>query len=295
MKKLKFVKICPSGNPTILLDAAQVPEAEQPQVAAALMNPLHLYSEQVGFVDFSAAPRLKMMGGEFCLNASRAMVYEMLRRRRFFALAEIDDLFGLAYCSGIKVPLQVRAKFGKTAGKDEPVECFVTVMAEISPDTIKNLDDGAVLVRVPGISHLLLDEEKYPRPQDPVNAAKECLQKYDLLNEPACGVVWHKTLPNQPMLTPPPGRFITCSITPVVHVAGTGSYVQETACGSATLALALTKAQNGELIFMSVLQPSGQALRVRMESPAFGSRLCKVEVGGWVSVTASGETWVEAK
>ncbi len=293
MRKLSFTKLCPSGNPTILLNAQDVAPQERASASAALMQPLHLYAEQVGFVDMLACPpRLDMMGGEFCLNATRGLVYEMLRQKRFFPLQGIDDLFGLARCSGTDATLQVRVKLGKTRAANAPAECSVIMLEELRPDTLRQLEDGITLARVPGIAHLLVDEAKHPRPADHMQAAKEYMARYSLLKEPACGVIWHKVMPAPPTLTPPPGHFISCAITPVVHVAETNSLVLESACGSGTLALALSHSGHGGLVFMSVQQPGGDILRARMECPPFGSRRCKVEVGGWVRLVAEGETYL---
>ena len=78
--KLNFIKTNPSGNTTILVDSA-VPEKEQSVVAKRLLAYDSVQAEQVGFLtipddttDYNIA--LRMMGGEFCGNATRsAAVY----------------------------------------------------------------------------------------------------------------------------------------------------------------------------------------------------------------------------
>lgn len=77
MLALKFYKMCPGGNVTILVEDQGFNQAERSRISAQLMHTQHLYAEQVGFIDFAAGkvacyPGLEMMGGEFCGNACRS-------------------------------------------------------------------------------------------------------------------------------------------------------------------------------------------------------------------------------
>ena len=73
----QFWKVTPSGNPTILLKAEDVPPARRAEVANAVMSPQHIGGEQVGYIRLKGTPRLDMMGGEFCLNATRAFAEDL--------------------------------------------------------------------------------------------------------------------------------------------------------------------------------------------------------------------------
>ncbi|MDL2285171.1 hypothetical protein LJB93_00325 [Desulfovibrio sp. OttesenSCG-928-F07] len=309
MQKVNFVKLSPGGNTTILLNAQDTPPQKRAEVANMLMNNLHLGAEQVGFTNYTAAPpRLDMMGGEFCLNATRCLVYEMLHKKMFFPLQGTEDLFGLVQSSGINTPLQVRIKNGKTVPDSGQADCMVSILAENSPKNLQELEPGLTLVHVPGISHLLVNLNVYPQPQNPLDEAKKLIQRFNLQNLPACGVIFYQeqaaSKPAPSELLPPSatlqsslpnsGTFINCTIIPVVYVAATNSFVAETACGSGTMALAIALAKQAELIFLSVLQPSGETLRVKLEQHKITSNLCRLEVGGKVSLIARGTTYLHS-
>lgn len=74
--KIPFAKVIPGGNATIIVPASAVDHAHLPQVSQKLMDQNHIEAEQVGSLAFantpSALPHLQMMGGEFCVNATRA-------------------------------------------------------------------------------------------------------------------------------------------------------------------------------------------------------------------------------
>ncbi|MDR2050259.1 MAG: hypothetical protein LBQ63_00575 [Deltaproteobacteria bacterium] len=290
MPKLRFAKISPGGNPTLLLEAGQVEAPRRAATAVALMSPLHLRAEQAGFVDWqSPSPRLEMMGGEFCLNAVRALAYEMLRRGRFLPLRGSEDLFALAQCSGLPGTVQVRVR--ENAGENA-AECHVLLRLEPAGQSLIPLEEGLVLARLPGIAHLLLDEEKHPPETDFAEEAARLLERFHLLlmHEPACGIIRHRPCPPRILLEKGLGAGEGLSITPLVHVAATGSYVRESACGSGSLALALALARSrgDSALLLHVLQPSGEFLRLFLDFSRPG--LCLAEVGGRVSLIAEGET-----
>jgi diaminopimelate epimerase len=136
---------------------------------------------------------------------------------------------------------------------------------------IRPLSAGEIIVRLPGITHLLLNTDCRPLPANPLIAAREKLLEHGLEKEEAAGIIWFSKHDDG-----------TCSIIPVVHVASTESYVPESACGSGSLALALHMAPEKEL---SVSQPSGHALTIHFTAE-------KAWIRGVVTVTAHGRTHV---
>lgn len=297
MQKLAFTKYSPGGNPTILVSGARLSGPARAQAAAELMHPQHLTAEQVGFIDLTARPpRLDMMGGEFCLNATRCLVYEMWRQGLFLPLADSDDCFGLVQSSGLDAPAQVRVKNARHGAPDKPAECFVLLDVKRDAESVVELDKGALLVRLPGISHLLLDEMYHDLPEYPMVATRERLARYGLLEEAACGVIWHRAEPIAEK------DLMASRITPIIHVAATKSCVAETSCGSGTLALALALAPKMGLdkapeALMRVIQPSGEAIHLRvrpLDGQASGGGRYRIELGGFVRLVAQGETFVAA-
>lgn len=85
MTALSFSKLIPGGNPTILLHDPDLDGPELALASARLMSPLHLQAEQVGALhpgraDGTTLPRLRMMGGEFCVNATRCAALLLARQ-----------------------------------------------------------------------------------------------------------------------------------------------------------------------------------------------------------------------
>jgi hypothetical protein len=309
MQNLQFLKLNPGGNPTILVTAPQIPVDEHRKIAGTLMHPLHLQGEQTGFICLEhAPPRLDMMGKEFCLNAARCLALVMAHANRFLPLDGQDDFFGLINCSGCLQPLQVRVKNGSKLSRcgklapATPLECFVNIAYRPGDFTLQQTAPGVVLARLPGICHLLLDENILPAPENAVSAAAGWRSRMNLDKEDACGVVWHRQ-----------EQSSVYRITPVVYVAATGSSVAESACGSGTLALALAvaleSAQNtapavGTELEIAVLQPSGETLYARLARredtaapgtapAAHASFACTVEIGGQVRLCAKGEAYIQ--
>ncbi|MDR1242778.1 MAG: hypothetical protein LBM00_08360 [Deltaproteobacteria bacterium] len=307
MQNLQFLKLNPGGNPTILVTAPQIPVDEHREIAGTLMHPLHLQSEQTGFICLEhAPPRLDMMGQEFCLNAARCLALVMAQANRFLPLDGQDDFFGLISCSGCSQPLQARVKNGNKLSRRgklapaTPLECFVNLAYRPGDFSLQQTAPGVMLVRLPGICHLLLDENILPAPENTVAAAAGWRSRMNLDKENACGVVWHRQ-----------EQSSVYRITPVVYVAATGSSVAESACGSGTLALALalesvqnTTPAKGRNLEIAVLQPSGEALYARLarrhETAAPGtapaaheSFACTVEIGGQVRLCAKGEAYIQ--
>jgi diaminopimelate epimerase len=128
--KLRFAKMNPTGNTTLfILDP--VPVSEQAKVALALMDPSVLGGEQVGFVSLSTgggppgaglvpggpgpgvAALLRMMGGEFCGNAVRALgAYLAYKRSPGLSWAG-DVARGLIQVSGATVPIEFEAQLDR--------------------------------------------------------------------------------------------------------------------------------------------------------------------------------------
>lgn len=282
--RLTFSKLLPGGNPTILIPGEDVPEGLLHVLAARLMDPLHVGAEQVGalFVK-DGMPHLEMMGGEFCVNASRAAAFEWAERRLFTRAGE-NAVAGQVSISGLREPIPVavaptqkelracREAVDAGAPLDGPTvalsasSLFCAARIPVGDARVERLGPGETLVRLPGICHLLLDVAVHPLPGDLFAAASLERSRLHLDTEPAAGVIWCDGL----------------TIAPLVWVAATESTHLETACGSASLALALARGASS-----SVLQPSGEALDIDLaEGTAW--------VSGRVDRIARGETWVDA-
>ena len=288
---IKFYKISPSGNTTILADIEGVKPEDTVNAAKRMMDNLHLGAEQVGFISWPGKDRtrlLRMMGGEFCGNASRA-----------YAAV-------LASESGQDLPWQGKIM---TSGIESPVACYVhqtennvdaAIMAPIGRLCKIEHFEGGAYVRLPGITHILLAafKNKY-HPNELEAEAKSKIRELGLENEAAVGCIWFDIKPD------------LIQMCPLVWVKDTDSYCLETACGSGAIALAIymglvKKVKNskrpeeqqvfgqnsppyyGCSNFYSILQPSGQCLWVSYFNTP-DKPLENIWLGGPCDIIAKGE------
>ena len=109
MRVLPFTKYSPCGNTTILVREASLSPADRARVAAEIIAPGHLEAEQAGYVDTAApVPRLDMMGGEFCVNATRAFAALLAEEGKLSP--ESGGLGGIVSVSGMPERLRVRVR-----------------------------------------------------------------------------------------------------------------------------------------------------------------------------------------
>ncbi len=277
-----FWKISPSGNPTILLRAADVPPARRADVAGAVMSPLHIGGEQVGYIRLQDMPRLDMMGGEFCLNATRAFAALLDELGMLTQDGNNADIrMGQVEVSGVDTPVAVRV----TRQKDALPFAEACLHFEALPSP-EEVTDGLRLVRVPGISHLV-QEGDVPSKERLESLCSAQRRDCGLEQNEAVGHLWisrpERTASENSGSTAP----VFLQLAPVVWVRDTATLCSESACGSGTLACALAEhALTGATMF-SILQPSGIPLSVRIEKMPEG---WDIWVGGPVRITARGET-----
>jgi diaminopimelate epimerase len=270
----QFWKVTPSGNPTILLKAEDVPPARRAEVANAVMSAQHIGGEQVGYVRLEGTPRLDMMGGEFCLNATRAF-------------ASVLDSLGLLERAG-----DVSSGLVEVSGVDEKVAVRVTHSGNALPfaeaclhfeelPQPEHLPGGLRLLRVPGIAHIV-QGGAVPSSSELSAFCSEQRRALTLEGEEAVGHLWLDV----PEDASTEGEA-ALDLSPVVWVRDTATLCFESACGSGTLACALAEHARTGAVAFSITQPSGMALSVRIEKKESGF---DVWVGGPSRITASGET-----
>ena len=288
---LPFYKLSPGGNPTILvrdncLLAPDVLPATRAAIARSLMDTDGIGAEQVGFLDTSRAlPHMEMMGGEFCINATRAAAL-IFALQGLLPKSDIPGVHeGNITTSGTQVAVRVRvntlspeSRLSATMAREAAVALRLAATAQT--DYLQECAPGEILAHLPGITHLLLDAASHPMPDCPLAAAQKKRAEYNLDKEEAAGVIWYALGPGG-----------TASITPVVHVAATGSSVAETACGSGSLALALLMAHSATKT-ITIHQPSGHALTVTFEPSAPSTSSLTVWISGIVRLVAEGEAYL---
>jgi hypothetical protein len=230
-----------------------------------------------------------MMGGEFCVNATRAAALMLVRQGRlglFSAEGETPVWGGVIAVSGARRPVRVllsadapglyrtiaafpecfaatggqcRQQDAPGGGDAAPERLFCAALVDCSaPATVcRPMHRGVSLVSMPGMPHLLVDASRHPLPDLSSTAwMKESAawrRLCGLSDAPASGVVWYEPVAEG------------YALYPAVAVRATNSEHMESACGSASLALALALRMtlpDQELQAVDVRQPGGETLRV---------------------------------
>ena len=279
MRVLPFTKYSPCGNTTILVRDASLSASERARVAAEIIAPGHLEAEQAGYVDTTApVPRLDMMGGEFCVNATRAFAALLAEEGRLSPeeAPEGNALCGTVSVSGVSERLRVRVR------RLAPHRFESAVLLDLpEAPPLEAVAPGIHLVRVPGIAHLVLDAATHPLPADKDRGTAEFFSRFGLLGEDAAGCIWLHREPSG------------LRITPFVWVRGTGTTYAETACGSGTLAASIVcRDVHGDVGDLSLMQPGGEPLRV-VEAGSAHPGGWAAWVGGPVRFLARGDVFVE--
>lgn len=292
---IEFFKFVPGGNPTIIVLPSPLTCSALPQVAAKIMHPLHLHAEQVGRIDFcSPYPHLQMMGGEFCVNATRSAAALLAREGLFFAphatpLCVEGEISVSGAATPVRCAVSTSSKALKSHLQGEPTllstapptpalksaTVFSAARVPLEGLHIEYPEPGITLIHMPGISHLLLDVSSYPFPECWQKETPHIRKRFGLDKEPACGIDWFSE------------RGDHCALWPVVYVKDTASEVMETACGSGSLALAVTmraKQQQKKTEVVKILQPSGACLDIFFEGAT------AAWVSGPVQLVAYGNT-----
>ncbi len=285
MSTIPFHKLSPSGNMTLLFEGLHFSSAERAMYASQGLLPCHIGAEQAGFVDIEQGI-LEMAGGEFCINATRSLALLMALKQN---IANSDPWHGVVHSSGFTHPLQTTVIQVKTNEANH--KFYYNVDLSIPLQEMPNMDeleDGINLVRLPGISHILIDEQYLPfKSNDWQNQAAYVRAKYGLMDETALGCIWwHERLNDAVHNDIVQSHFF---IHPVVSVKNPWAEHYENACGSGSLALALWHYSKTKLTNFIIQQPGGHlTLRIQEDIQAL-----KTVVGGPVNLVASGMAYFD--
>ena len=254
MRPAKYVLLDPSGNRTALVTEWGGAEDE-----AEITRRLMKVSEQVAYLEAPDLPgavaRLRLMGGEFCGNASMAAAGWLIREElkpgeeRTVPL-EVSGAKGIVFC-------RIRGTEKGFEGTVEMPGILETWRTECSGIPLE-------AVRMEGIVHLIR-ESREPMEKD---AAEALMRKLaEELPDEAVGLLDRSTE--------------TGSMRPLVYVRGSGTMVWETACGSGSAAIGALEAlrQGKGQTVTPVPQPGGI---IRAEARAENGRICEVSITGFV-------------
>ncbi len=248
MQISRLVIANPGGNITgIVFD--RIPQPNHTVVAKAIQKNFPEIEQVIFAQRHGGMMHGKMAGGEFCANAARALGYVMNAGRE----AKIKITI-----SGVANPVVVATKPG-----------YANLTMTTSAD-VENRDwrGGIVpIVHFEGITHAMI----YPsHPQAPFlrNGSKsdihQALDDLGIRDRLASGLI---------IATPVQKNW---RIKPYVFVRDTGTLYAESACASASSALALLENRP-----IQVLQPSGKKLAITIQ-PSNGQH--KISVGGMMRI-----------
>lgn len=242
--KIRYIPADPAGNLTGFV-LTPVPKEQRARIAVALMARCAEGFEQIGFIDpkslMSGMPRMDMMGGEFCGNATRSFALLCAQLRGMEAGESIVSV------SGAEKPVRVR--FDLRAN-----EAYADVPLPVALERIVSGGRDIPVVRMEGIAHAIVRGE----------APSQALAQQVLAAMPpedAQGVIFLEE--NR--------------LTPAVYVRATGALVWESSCGSGSVAAAwllarglpdgghgYSFAEPGGTLNVSIQMENGQAVRAVM-------------------------------
>ncbi len=230
MNTIPFVKLWPGGNTTAIVKET-VARARHAEVAQEIMKE-DKEVEQVGYIeepnDKNAAFRLQMMGGEFCVNATRSAAFLWAKEH------QLSDV--TMEVSGSDTLLNVQISEDTTV-VSLPGAFYLQ----------SQLERDYTVIDLAGIRHIIL-EGNFDEAQ-----ALGLIEKYKE-NYEAVGVIYIEKTPEY------------VKIDPLIWVRETASFVRETGCGSGSIATAIALHQlTSSQVKFSILQPSGEAYEISLE------------------------------
>ena len=255
-KTFNYFRANPCGNITGFVVAPVYPGYRK-AYTDCIMEQIDKDVEQVGFISpaYEGAPlRMDMMGGEFCANATRAYG---LYSASFYDTDGLVDIE--VYVSGHEGTTDVIADV-------ENQKAYVALDAPIGRENLTIDGKNCTLIKLPGISHLVVEAEE---DKEFVDKALEVLKK-DHKDE-AYGVLFF----NKEKL----------EMIPYVYVEGSETLFREGSCGSGTVAvvnyLEDDIAKLDEDYKISIKNPAGE-LEVFVYEFEDGKKFC---VGGKVELS----------
>jgi len=174
--------------------------------------------------------------------------------------------------SGVTQPLMVnclRQRNGYVVVAEMP---FNIKFSDISEEQIKT-----VVVRMQGITHLLIDESNFSFLQsasEQRSLIKIAIDQCQLQDELAIGLIWYSS------------NNIVTAINPVVWVRDIDTCIYESACGSGTFALAINMLSNSsfEKESFAVKQPSGAVIKAIASKSIYKEKFTSARIEGFVSL-----------
>lgn len=259
LKKLKFLKINPAGNITLLYDMENIDKGDIQKISKISMGDLNLYAEQVGFINDT---HLQMMGGEFCGNACRSFA-------SYLAFNDINFKNKKTYeitCSGEKTKLNVEVRISEIdnifLSKIKMPKSISTEIIDLKLSQENTIKISEVIFE--GIVHFVIES---PVNNEIIDKVRDYCEKKKYS---AFGVMFFD--------------YNRMHMTPYVEVQGFQG-VWENSCGSGTTAVGYYLKKYKNIDFGKIIQPGGW-LEVSYENN-------EVFIDGPVEIVAEGISYID--
>ena len=252
---IRYHTFDPAGNLTAIV-SSETPTSLRPLIGRYLMNKLEV--EQVGFVERPLNPgadvKFEMMAGEFCGNGLASAGALLCETR------QAQDQLWLIESS------PVESLVGVTSTRTSPREYLVQVEFEAFPFGRCRLSDEMERIDLEGISHLIVFVDDASDVS--FDSAPALLESQGMPDVAALGVIF---------AYPVDGQWV---IAPVVYVPAVQSLVEEHACASGSMALALALFNRGLVAgqSISVMQPAQEGIGISLDSVSQGQANLRLTV-----------------
>ena len=261
LKQLRFVKINPAGNVTILYQIEDIDKKDIQKVSKISMDKLNLYAEQVGFINKT---HLEMMGGEFCGNACRSFASYLAFKDTEFKNEKVYTIT----CSGENVSLDVNVR------ALESKEMFLAKIKMPKNISIKmlnfdeeNKENKVCEVHFSGITHFIVESLTDYKDEKIICKIREYCKKKNCFT---FGIMFL--------------NLETLYMRPYVEVQDFGG-VWENSCGSWNTAVGYYLKEYKDIDFAKIIQPGGWLEVSFKENEVF--------IDGLVKIIAEGVSYID--
>lgn len=279
--KLNFIKASPTENMTVFI-LNQLPRYMYLDIAKKIMNYSSIHAEQVGFIEPAtvegACARLHMMGGEFCVNATRALAAVLVQQNyhgitiegnKFIVPLEVSGMNEIVNCEVLREDTLGAHRYYSTANIPAPLN-----LSQVDITYNGKLHNGK-LVNFAGISHLVVDSSDIDSKEEFFKCVKTHL---DYLDTEALGVMYYD--------------YSTSFLNPLVYVKATDSLVWERGCGSGTAALGSVFSYLDKSDSDVVISQPGGDIQVKTKWLDTDNRISNITLSGLVDIIAEGILYI---
>lgn len=270
--ELSFIKCNPTENMTILVETP-VAEKLQREVGEKLISYGNLHAEQAGFIQSPTNPKadacLRMMGGEFCGNATLSLASWMLEQRNL-PVGSVENLSVEVVGTKDLVNCQLtKLDKGFSGLVDMPLPLFV----ENRTFFLNDAEYTFSVVGFEGISHVIVEKEVWGKDWKELSEFAAKAWARDMPD--AFGImIWDEGAK---------------TLNPLVCVQGS-TLVWEGGCGSGTSAVgAYLATREGKSVSVDCKQPGG-TMGATVE--IIDGKIAKVQMRGTVFVVATGKVYL---